>query len=180
MSIPLHRLLGRLAGAALLALCSTSACWADDGYDLYLYAEETGDYTCLDIANLRSLAFEQTREYNADSVRIYVNYVHANFNDGTSQSYDLAGYDAILFSTGGLDTGIDDVTEGSVLAATPFSLSGRQLTANANGALRIFSIDGRAVSQASVQAGQSLSLDGLPAGIYIINLGSQAAKIVVK
>lgn len=179
MSMTLHHSMGRLAAMALCALALVTA-RADDGYDLYLYAAEADEYTSLDIANLRSLSFEQTREYNADSVRIYVNRVYVNRNDGSSTAYDLAGYDAILFATSGLDTGIDPISGDALLTASPFSLSGRQLIANAAGTLGIHTIDGRTVSQVAVQAGQSLSLEGLPSGMYIIHMGAQAAKILVK
>lgn len=178
MNRPLHHRLGRLTAMALCALALATA-RADDGYDLYLYAAEADEYTSLDIANLRSLSFEQTREYNADSVRIYVNRVYVNRDDGSSTAYDLAGYDAILFATGGLDTGIGSITADTD-TANPFSLSGRQLTMGASGTLGIHTIDGRTVSQVAVQAGQSLSLEGLPSGMYIIHMGAQAAKILVK
>lgn len=170
----------RLWAVCLLALAAASAT-ADDAYDLYLYAEEAEGYTSLDYANLRSLSFTQTREYNADSVRIYVNRVYVNYLDGTtSEGIDLASYDAILFAAAGLDTGIESVSADHLLTANAFTLSGLQLTANAAGALRIYSIDGRTLSQAAVSAGERISLDSLPAGMYIVNLGAQSAKILVK
>lgn len=168
----------RLWAACLLALTAGSAL-ADD-YDLYLYAEEGETYTSLDYANLRSLSFTQTREYNADSVRVYVNRVYVNYFDDTSVAIDMADYDAFVFATAGLDTGIESVAADGLLSANTFSLSGQQLTANASGALRIYSIDGRTISQTNVQAGESVTLSGLPAGMYIINLGAQSAKILLK
>lgn len=180
MSIPLHlHRLGRIVATIALTLAVTGA-RADDEYDLYLYAADDDSYTSLDIANLRSLSFVQTREYNADSVRIYVNRVYANLYDGTSTGYDLAGYDAILFATGGLDTAIDDVTADSPIAQSTFTLSGKQLTVGTAGLLRIYTPDGRTVRQASVTSGETLSLQTLPTGMYIINMGAQSTKILVK
>ena len=169
----------RLWALCLLAVVAGNAL-GDDEYDLYLYAEEEETYTSLDYANLRSLSFTQTREYNADSVRVYVNRVYANYYDDSSVAFDLSGYDAFVFTTAGLDTGIESVSADQLSTANAFSLSGLTLTANAAGYLRIYSIDGRTVSQASLQGGEQVSLEGLPSGMYIVNLGTQSAKILVK
>lgn len=166
---PLHAIL-------LVAVLSIGTSARADDYDLYLYGSD-GSYTSLDVANLRSLSFSQQREYNADSVRIYVNRVHANFDDGTSVSYDLSGYESILFAP--VATSISAVTT-TPSAPQILTASNGRLTANADGQLRIVALDGRLLSQIEVRAGESLSLTSMPAGIYIVHLSGQSIKIRIQ
>lgn len=163
----------------LLWLCAATPIWAD-GFDLYIVASGDGNYTSLDMAKLRSLSFVQTTEGTGGN-RVYHNTMTAHYSDGTSVPYDLANYGAIVFEDPDV-VGIDDITLASSEspAGKPFVYAGSQLTAVSAGVMRIHHLDGRKVSEQAVSVGQSVSLQTLAAGFYIVSLNGQSAKIHIK
>lgn len=173
-TIHMRRILRLLFG--LLWLCVATPSWADD-YEFYIVSSSDGTCTSLDMAHLRSLSFKQT----IPERNVYINEMFANYADGTSVTYDLAGYSALIFENP-LLVGIDGVAASSSSnpAGNPFVYNGSQLTASSAGILRIHRLDGRQVSALSVSSGERVSLQTLPAGIYIVSLNGHAAKIAVK
>lgn len=160
----------------LLSLLAVQTMHADD-FDLYLIGLEGNSYTSLDFANLQSLSFTQTREVNGDNATVYVNRMSANYSDGTSKVYDLANFSAIQFED--VAVGIDGLPS-SDLAFQTFVVRGGQIVSNCVGALTISQLDGRSVYERSVSVGERVNVPSLSKGIYIVNVGGQSAKILVK
>lgn len=62
-----------------------------------------------------------------------------------------------------------------------FRLQGRVLDANASGRLAVYDVAGRlCVEIPQLQAGQSVDLTVLPAGIYVVILNDVASKIELR
>ena len=51
------------------------------------------------------------------------------------------------------------------------------LAVKGDGLLRIFSMNGALISIANVKEGANISLDNLPAGVYVVRMGDKAIKI---
>lgn len=154
----------------LLSLVTVQTLHADD-FDLYLLGLESESYTSLDFANLQSLSFTQTRENS-----VYVNRLYANYVDGTSKAFDLADYASIQFES----TAVGIATPSATDSTQPIHIDGTHVIANQTGTLSIFSLDGRLCASHTLSAGESVSLQTLTAGTYIVKLGAQSAKILVK
>ena len=52
-----------------------------------------------------------------------------------------------------------------------------KLAVGSDGLLRVFSTNGALVSVANVKKGANISLEGLPAGIYVVRLGEKTIKV---
>lgn len=161
----------------LLLLCAAKTANADDDQDLFLIGLEDGAYTPLNIVNLRSLSFTQTQEETTGGSMVYVNYMSANYQDGTSKVFDLSGYGSMKF----------DVAPSAILdlcAETPATqtvlFDGTQLIAQRAGVLKIYGIDGRQIWTKAVVVGERVNLQTQPAGTYIVQLAGTSAKIFVK
>lgn len=71
--------------------------------------------------------------------------------------------------------------EAPELAESAVRISGRTLTYNVSSAenLTLFNISGRAVLSRTVSGTGSISLDGLPAGVYVYRMASATGKLLV-
>lgn len=159
----------------LLTAFSTSHLLADD-FDLYLIGLEDTGYTSLDLANLRSLSFKQERQ-SVDGSTVYLNQMTANYNDGTSNSFDLANYSSLQFLS--TTVGMESVSAVSNTDAA-FHLEGNTVVAHQAGTLTIYQLDGRPAAATATTPGQSVSLFSLAPGFYIVHLGGTSAKILLK
>lgn len=149
-----------------------------DDYDLYLVGLQGEGYTPLGLASLRSLSFSQTREENAEGVRVYINRVSANYHDGTSVAYDLSQFSAFVFSSKAV--GVDGLSEADASSRMPFMYDGQEIVASCSGVASVYQMDGRLLLTRSLSAGETLSVSALTTGVYIVKLGGCAAKIRVK
>lgn len=148
-----------------------------DGYDLYIIALDGSSYTSLNYANLRSLSFSQSREDDGTGVRVYVNRMYANYIDGSQKVFDLKDYSAIKFDV--YAVAIEDVSaEG--LVTSPLKFNGSNITPLRNGIMTVYQLDGRRVGSYRVVAGENVDMHHLSSGAYIVNLGGQTVKILVK
>lgn len=91
----------------------------------------------------------------------------------TTAEYDL--YKVKTFTFGTVATGIQNVGNNASI-----SMKGDKIIVSGiNAKVRIFAIDGKAVSTTPIQAdGQTIiALDTLPTGVYIINVNGKSVKI---
>lgn len=125
----------------------------------------------------------------------YLTVAHAD----VEQSIELAAIQKITFDTKAGNV-VVTTTEGTVnfpitemekmfFSATPTAIKAMPLQSNdlkmengelnveGNGMLRIYSSNGTLQRMASVKKGDKVSLENLPKGLYIINMGKQSIKV---
>jgi hypothetical protein len=165
-----------LTFSVMLSLLATQHAKAD-GYDLYIIALDGTTYTSLNYANLRSLTFSQSREDNGAGTKVYVNRMSANYKDGSNKVFDLKDYSAIKFDD--YAVAIEDISLDGV-ATAPLKFDGSIITPLRNGRMTVYQLDGRLVGSFRAEAGKAVDIHHLTSGAYIINLGGQTSKILVK
>lgn len=145
---------------------------ATDYYDLYLQST-SGSLTRLDYANLRSITFEMVRESGTTT---YVNMMHVNSYDGSTSSYSLEDAECLIFMD--VTVGVNDVNESEVPGA--FILQNGKVQAAEQGVASVYQMDGRRVSNQSVQQGEVINIDNGVSGTYLVHLNGQTIKMVKK
>lgn len=151
--------LRRMLAVASMA-CSVAGAYAQtDGYDLYVSYTDSVEVS-LDLAHLRSLTFS----YRDRSMT-------AHYRDGSNSILDYSRIGKLYF-----DAATNGVAPTEVEAKGAFfTLSGDMLTLHAEPvSAALYSPNGALVTSL---AGRVVSLAGLPAGIYILRVDNQIAKI---
>jgi len=76
----------------------------------------------------------------------------------------------------------DPIISGKMASAYKFSINGRTLSANFAGAVQVINLQGKVVAQKTLAANESLSLAGLPAGIYMVRSENRGIvqKVILK
>lgn len=90
----------------------------------------------------------------------------------TTATYELWTVSTFTYGTG---TGIDQATTDRA----GFTLSGDNIVVDGTATVRVFALDGKAVSlQPIVSGGQTVvSLNGLAKGVYVVNINGKSVKI---
>lgn len=90
----------------------------------------------------------------------------------TTASYELWKVSTFTYGTG---TGIDQATADQ----KAFTLSGDNIVVDGAATVRIFALDGKAVTlEPTVSGGQTVvSLNGLAKGVYVVNINGKSVKI---
>lgn len=151
---------GRRLFAAACIACTAAGVHADD-YDLYVSYTDSVEVS-LDLANLRSLKFT----YRDRTMT-------ANYRDGSNSLFDYSRIGKFYFDAA--TNGIEKVA--SAQEGAFFTLSGDRLTLHtewSNAAL--YGVNGALVTPL---VGKTTSLTGLPAGVYVLRVDNQTAKICI-
>lgn len=153
-------LFGRRFFAAACIACTAAGVHADD-YDLYASYTDSVEVS-LDLANLRSIEFS----YRDRTLT-------ANYRDGSNSLFDYSRIGKLYFDAA--TNGIEQVAiekEGAF-----FTLSGNALTLHPeSGNAALYGVNGALVTPL---VGKTISLDGLPAGVYVLRVDNQTAKICI-
>lgn len=98
------------------------------------------------------------------------NYVKVTTDDGV-HSYPISVVERISF------TDSPDAIKALPEQAENLTYKNGTLAVKGDGFLRIFSTNGSLISIANVKEGANVSLDNLPAGVYIVNMGDKTIKV---
>lgn len=98
------------------------------------------------------------------------NYLVVTTTEGTNR-YSLTYLDKITFTESA--TAIEALPE----QAEDLTFKDGTLAIKGDGLLRVFSTNGALVSLAHVKEGANISLDNLPAGVYIVRMGEKTIKV---
>ena len=132
------------------------------GADTYNYLNITSTST------VQSVALKQVKRITFEGTNLVV-----TATDGTTTTTPLATLTKLTFSDIGV--AVRDL-EGT---SNKLTMEGGRIVAGGNGQLLLFNSSGQLVRQQYIGgAGDRVSLDGLPRGIYIARLGRQAIKIL--
>ena len=138
---------------AFVALFASLSMFADDETGLYIVASETSTYA---VSDLKKITFSNGN-------------VVVEKKDGTSTTTAMSSISRMYF--GAISTGIQDVN----MAGNNFD--GKSITMGKKGRVRIFRASGQMVSDGNYESGQSVSLENLPAGVYVVEVGGNSFKI---
>lgn len=138
---------------AFIATFVSLSMFADDETGLYIVASETSIYA---VSDLKKITFSNGN-------------VVVESIDGTSTTTAMSSISRMYF--GAIPTGIQDVN----LAGNNFD--GKSITMGKKGRVRIFRASGQMVSDGNYESGQSISLESLPAGVYVVEVGGSSFKI---
>ena len=142
--------------AALLLMASTSV-MADDSK--YLTITTNGTERDIPLPIVQKITFEN-------------NYVVVTTSEG-KHSYPISVLDKMTFTTK------DDATAINALPEQTENITCKDgtLAIKGDGMLRIYNTAGALVSIAYVKEGANISLDNLPAGVYVVRMGNKAIKV---
>lgn len=149
--------------AVAFVACSMSLAYAQtDDFDLYLSYADSVEVS-LDLANLRSLAFS-----NTDRTMIVA------YRNGSSYTHDYSRIGKLYFDalTNGMAESLPE--EKNIL----YTLVGRVLTLHGEGHnSALYNMNGALIMQLESCV---VRLDRLPAGIYVLRVNNQTAKLCVR
>ena len=137
-----------------LILGSSTNVMADD-YK-YLTAKYNNEEKSIELASIRKITFE------AGDVVVYTSEGQVKF--------PLSEMEKMLFSEA--PTAIESMP----METASMKVSGGVLSVSGNGLLRIYSSNGQLQQMAKVDGSSRISLQNLPKGVYIINIGNQSIK----
>lgn len=138
---------------AIIATFASLSVFADDETGLYIVASETSTYA---VSELKKITFSDGN-------------VVVEKTDGTSTTTAMSSISRMYF--GAISTGIQDVN----LAGNNFD--GKSITMGNKGRVRIFRASGQMVSDGNYEPGQSVSLESLPSGVYVVEIGGNSFKV---
>ena len=142
--------------AAMLLMASTSI-MADEYKYLTISSNGTEDNISLPI--VQRITFED-------------GYVVVTTTEGKC-SFPLSILDKITFTTSDVEDAIKALPE----ETENLAYKDGTLAIKGDGMLRIFNTSGALVSIANVKEGANVSLEGLPAGVYIVRMGDKTIKV---
>ncbi len=137
-----------------LILGSSTNVMADD-YK-YLTAKYNNEEKSIELASIRKITFE------AGDVVVYTSEGQVKF--------PLSEMEKMFFSEA--PTAIESMP----METASMKVSGGVLSVSGNGLLRIYSSNGQLQQMAKVDGSSRISLQNLPKGVYIINIGNQSIK----
>lgn len=137
-----------------LILGSSTNVMADD-YK-YLTAKYNNEEKSIELASIRKITFE------AGDVVVYTSEGQVKF--------PLSEMEKMFFSEA--PTAIESMP----METASMKVSGGVLSVSGNGLLRIYSGNGQLQQMAKVDGSSRISLQNLPKGVYIINIGNQSIK----
>lgn len=137
-----------------LILGSSTNVMADD-YK-YLTAKYNNEEKSIELASIRKITFE------AGDVVVYTSEGQVKF--------PLSEMEKMFFSEA--PTAIESMP----METASMKVSGGVLSVSGNGLLRIYSSNGQLQQMAKVYGSSRISLQNLPKGVYIINIGNQSIK----
>lgn len=138
--------------AALLLMISTSL-MADN----YLTITYSGSDQHISLPTVKRISFED-------------NNVKVTTTDGV-HTYPISVVEKIYF------TDSPDAIKALPEQEENLTYKNGTLAVKGDGFLRIFSTNGTLVSIANVKEGANVSLDNLPSGVYIVNMGGKTIKV---
>lgn len=142
--------------AALLLMVCTNL-MADDYKYLTISYNDSEDDISLPV--VQKISFEN-------------NCVVVKTTDG-KYSYPISIMDKISFNTRDIDTAIEAMSE----QAEGLTFKDGTLTVKGDGLLRIYNTSGALLSIANVKEGANVSLNNLPAGVYIVRMNDKTIKV---
>lgn len=140
-----------ILAALLLMVCTSMMA------DKYLTITSRGTDQSIPLPVVQKITFEE-------------GYVVVTTTQGT-HSYPIANLDKMTFT----ETG--DAIKALPEQAENLTYKDGVLAIKGDGMLRIYNTSGALVSIANVKEGANVSLDGLPAGVYIVRMGDKTIKI---
>lgn len=121
---------------------------------LYIVTEET---SMTPVADLQKISFSEGN-------------MVVTKKDGTTSTTALSAISRIYFAEDA--TGIQTITDND-----QFAWDGKSIKVNGTGKVKVFLPSGAIVTNGTFTDGQRISLESLPTGIYIIEIGNQSFKI---
>ena len=142
---------------AFLATCTTTFAMAQDTYRYLTVATSSAEQS-LELATLQKIVFDTIGQK-----------VIVTTSEGVVE-FPLSEMQKMFFST--TPTAIETLTtQNSTLRVT-----GSTLHANGKGLLHLYNAAGTLLHMAHIEGDTCITLEHLPAGLYIINLGQQTIK----
>lgn len=152
--------LRRVIVAGFIVWLGQSAWAQDDGFEWYVSYPDSAE-VALDLAHLRSLKFSYSERT-----------MTANYRDGSSFTHDYTQMGKMYFAAA---SGIGEM---SVSEAARYTLDGTMLTLHDDVQDAVlYRLDGTMVMEITDRV---VSLDALPAGIYILRVDNQIVKLCVR
>lgn len=148
--------------AASLLLCATATAMAD-GYKSVEVRESDGTITLIDLSDELETTFDNEKVF---------------FNDGNIY-FEFLNYKVKSFSFGQTTSGISSAEAGSSM---PDMSRGRMSFSNlpANSRIMVISAGGSVVSDVRAEGQYTMSLDNIPAGVYIVKVNKMSYKVTVR
>lgn len=155
-----NRIALRMLMAALLCVWTRYGMAQTEDFDLYVSYTD-GTLVSLNLAHLRSMTFS----YNDRTMT-------ANYRDGSSHTHSYEHMESMYFAAA---SGIDTIEADDMCL---FSLNGTTLTLHEDvRRAMLYRLDGSSVMTVN---DRMVSLQGLPAGVYILRVDNQTAKLCVR
>jgi len=146
----------KLLLAFIATLCSLTA-FADGEYGLYILPEGASDEpTTFSVSEIQKITFENGN-------------VIVKQTSGESSTFSMSSISRMYF--GELVTGIRDVSSEGLW-------DGKSIKVIGDSKVEVFTTSGVAVSQGKYSNGESVNLDHLPQGVYIVKVGGRSIKII--
>ena len=138
---------------AIIATFASLSLFADDENGLYIVTSETSTYA---VSQLKKITFSNGN-------------VVVEKTDGTSTTTPMASISRMYF--GALSTAIQDVNmDGN-------NFDGKNIIMATSGRVRIFRASGQMVSDGNYEPGQAVSIENLPTGVYVVEIGGKSFKV---
>ena len=146
----------RLLLALIATLCSLTAL-ADGEYGLYILSEggASTEPTTFSVSEIQKITFENGN-------------VVVKQTTGESSTFSMSSISRMYF--GELVTGIREVSSEGIW-------DGKSIKVLGDSKVEVFTTSGVAVSQGEYTNGESVNLEHLPQGVYIVKVGGRSVKI---
>ena len=143
---------------ALIATLASMSAFADGEYGLYILSEgaSSEEPTTIPVAEIQKITFENGN-------------VVVKQTSGESSTFSMSSISRMYF--GELVTGIRDVPSEGLW-------DGKSIKVIGDSKVEVFTTSGVAVSQGKYSNGESVNLDHLPQGVYIVKVGGRSIKII--